>query len=319
MGRVSLCVACALLVALAVVLPGAGPGASTATPTPATTQAPDETSGADGFSLDSWPLSPAAQRGRVVFEGHCMGCHGETGLGDGQVADMLNPRPRNFQAGRFKFRTSASGELPLLDDIVHVIRCGLQGSAMRSFPLMPEQDRRDVASYVLALADFGTVKRDVAYELDGEPFSELSREDFEDIRDEALEIAHEDVWPVSIEQRTDFDEDSVAHGRELYVAQCVACHGDGGLGDGTSSFHLRDWKNESIRPRDLTSGIFRAGSRPEDLFLRLRTGLNGTPMPAITGSDDDLWDLVHYIMSLAPAGMQRRVHPVSCEVMGVHR
>jgi hypothetical protein len=52
-----------------------------------------------------------------------------------------------------------------------------------------------------------------------------------------------------------------------------------------------------IRPRDFTSGVFRAGNTGGDLFLRLKTGLNGTPMPAISDPDDVLWSLVHYIRS----------------------
>jgi hypothetical protein len=92
----------------------------------------------------------------------------------------------------------------------------------------------------------------------------------------------------------------------------VACHGASGVGDGSSSFHLRDWKNTVVRPRDFTSGIFRAGSTPKDLFLRMRTGLNGTPMPSVYGSDEDLWDITHFIISLKDPDSTHRPHPVSC-------
>ena len=151
------------------------------------------------FTLDDWPLTSAsATRGRVVYERNCIGCHGEQGLGDGPSAEFLDPRPRNFQAGNFKFRTTPSGEMPQRDDIVHVVRCGLQGSAMRSFPLMPQREIEDVADYVLYLTDFGVVQRDVEYELDGEPFASLPAEDYEEIRDEAPEIATINIerWPI---------------------------------------------------------------------------------------------------------------------------
>ena len=89
----------------------------------------------------------------------------------------------------------------------------------------------DVADYVMYLTDFGVVQRDVDYELDGEAYSSLSKEDYEEIRDEALLSAHEDGWPVSVGQETENDEDSIERGRVLYEAQCVACHGASGVGD----------------------------------------------------------------------------------------
>lgn len=265
------------------------------------------------FGLKDWPLSPSAERGRLVYQRNCIGCHGESGLGNGPSAEFLEPRPRNFQAGNFKFRSTPSGQLPSQDDLVHVIRCGLQGSAMRSFPLMPTQELKDVADYVMHLVDFGVVKRDVDDELEGEPFATLDPEDYAEIRGDALLDAHEDSWPVSIEQAPENDEDSIERGRVLYEAQCVACHGATGVGDGSSSFHLRDWKDTAVRPRDFTSGIFRAGSTPKDLFLRMRTGLNGTPMPSVYGSDEELWDITHFIMSLKVEDANRRPHPVSCD------
>ena len=300
----------ALLVAAGPEPPAAAPPAAAPAAAPA---APQDAPAGDAFTLDGWPMDAAATRGRAVYVRNCLGCHGDEGLGDGAVADMLDPRPRNFQAGNFKFRSTPSGELPTVDDVKHVVRCGLQGSAMRSFPLMPERELEDVARYVISLAEFGLVKRDVDYELDGEPFSSLDPEDYVEIRDEALLTAHEADWAVPVEPAPEFDEESVELGRELYEAQCVACHGASGMGDGSSSFHLRDWKDTKVVPRDFTTGIFRAGSTPRDIFLRLRTGLNGTPMPAVYGSDEDLWHIVHFIQSVQEPDRVVRPHPASCD------
>ncbi|GJM23057.1 MAG: hypothetical protein DHS20C15_29720 [Planctomycetota bacterium] len=297
--------------------------ASFALPNADTTRAFPRASGADGerFSLEHWTLDASETRGRKVYETWCIGCHGEQGLGDGPSAEWLDPRPRNFQSGRFKFRSSPSGEFPLLDDVVHVISCGLNGSAMRSFPLMPEKEKHDVARYVLALAEFGMMEGEVneLIDDDGMSLQEVLDEEYEDIFLDNMELAWEDVWPVGMEQRPEMDEDSVERGKALYEAQCVACHGATGVGDGDSSFHLRDWKDAVVVPRDFTTGVFRAGSSAQDVFLRLRTGLNGTPMPAVSGSDDDLWDLTHYILSLAPSESDKSVHPMSCDAHGAAR
>jgi mono/diheme cytochrome c family protein len=73
-----------------------------------------------------------------------------------------------------------------------------------------------------------------------------------------------------------------------------------------------DWGNE-IAPRDLNRGVFRFGRRPIDLYRRIHAGINGTPMPSHAAmkdangerilSDEDLWDLVHYIRSLSAEEM----------------
>lgn len=282
-----------------------------AAPVPAEAAAP----AAEEFTLDRYPASPAALRGRVVYEQNCTGCHGAEGRGDGPAAEWLSPRPRNFQKARFKFRSTPSGELPTDADLLHVVNCGLLGSAMPGFPLMPEPDKRDVVAWVRHLAEFGLVKKEVEYVMEDEGLSLAQVLDgrLAELQAEVLADSYESVWPVAVPQDPGSSPALVARGRTLYEAQCVACHGAGGRGDGSSSYHLRDWENAEILPRDFTTGVFRAGSTPTDLFLRMRTGLNGTPMPAVAGSDEDLWALVHFIFSLEDeAAARNAVHPTSC-------
>jgi mono/diheme cytochrome c family protein len=42
-------------------------------------------------------------KGAKVFQQFCATCHGPAGLGDGPVGKTLNPPPRNFQEGKFKY------------------------------------------------------------------------------------------------------------------------------------------------------------------------------------------------------------------------
>ena len=59
---------------------------------------------------------------------------------------------------------------------------------------------------------------------------------------------------------------------------------------------------------DLTKNwTFNGGSSVEDIYWRLRTGLDGTPMPSFSDlldagfmTDDQLWSLAHFVRSLAP-------------------
>ena len=56
------------------------------------------------------------EQGRVVYFKRCSFCHGLLGDGNGPASDTLDPRPRDFTLGTFKFRTTQSGELPTDED-----------------------------------------------------------------------------------------------------------------------------------------------------------------------------------------------------------
>jgi cytochrome c oxidase cbb3-type subunit 2 len=46
---------------------------------------------------------------------------------------------------------------------------------------------------------------------------------------------------------------------------------------------------------------FKTGSRPEDVYRTLMTGLTGTPMPSYGDSlePDQAWDIAYYVLSLS--------------------
>ena len=105
---------------------------------------------------------------------------------------------------------------------------------------------------------------------------------------------------------------SIEKGRDQYTKVCASCHGDAGRGDGSSAYALRDWQDAAIVPRDFTSGVFRAGSAPSDLYLRIRTGLNGTPMPGTSEPDDVVWGMVHYITAMQTPGIIPLTRRMGC-------
>lgn len=259
-----------------------------------------------------WPMSSAEERGRLVYEKYCIGCHGAEGRGDGPAAAFLDPLPRNFQSAKFKFRTTASGEFPLDADLLRTVTCGLPGSSMPGFPLVAEIQRRDVVSYVLHLAKFGLANQRAAAAMadDGLSLDELRRERLPQIRAAIDEMAA-GARRVSVPPETASGTESVQRGRAIFDKQCAACHGARGVGDGASSYTLRDWQNAAIRPRDFTTGVFRSGSTPEDVFIRVKTGLTGTPMPGYSNlADAELWDIVHFIQSLKdPAAEKPHMQP----------
>lgn len=119
----------------------------------------------------------------------------------------------------------------------------------------------------------------------------------------------------------------VESGRQLFYAKgnCLQCHGDTGMGDGQTS-NFDDWTNEwikttgvdpfvpstyreflaagalpprPIRPRNLHLPVMRGGNHPNDVYLRIANGIEGTPMPSSAAlTSDEIWALVAYVQAL---------------------
>ncbi|HEY8121752.1 MAG TPA: cytochrome c [Myxococcota bacterium] len=57
-------------------------------------------------------LAGDAAAGKLVFtgKGTCWTCHGQAGKGDGPAGKALNPPPRDFSVGAFKFDADKDGK-----------------------------------------------------------------------------------------------------------------------------------------------------------------------------------------------------------------
>ena len=66
-----------------------------------------------------------------LFRRHCAGCHGISGDGAGPAAAVLDPYPRDFRNGVFKYTSTAGGAKPLRETCS--ARCG-RASAARPCP-----------------------------------------------------------------------------------------------------------------------------------------------------------------------------------------
>ena len=62
-----------------------------------------------------------------------------------------------------------------------------------------------------------------------------------------------------------------------------------------------------VRPTDLTTGIYRGGRRPIDLYWRIHSGINGVSMPASEKLEPkDIWDLVNFLQVLPYPAMREK-------------
>jgi mono/diheme cytochrome c family protein len=122
-------------------------------------------------------------------------------------------------------------------------------------------------------------------------------------------------------------QELVETGRQLFYAKgnCLQCHGDTGMGDGQTT-NFDDWTNDwikttgvdpyepatfgeflaagalpprPIRPRNLHLPVMRGGNHPNDVYLRIANGIEGTPMPSSAAlTPAEIWALVAYVKAL---------------------
>src|SRR3989449_4775317 len=234
-----------------------------------------------------WEPPGSIAVGRDIYAMACVPCHGVAGKGDGSVGATLAPRrapqPRDFTSAEFKFRSTPSGQLPTTADLFRTVTEGVRSSGgpmtiglrghriMPSFRHMPVEQRLEVIEYVKSINFRFWERREVKT------------------------VALPAPPPVTPER--------LARGKQLYAdAECLACHGERGRGDGPSAPTLKDNRDLPIAATDLTRPErFKNGARPQDIYRTLMTGLAGTPLPSYADSldQDQGWDLAYYVLSLS--------------------
>lgn len=236
-------------------------------------------------SLPVWALEAAppnqdepAVRGKALYKQACLLCHGKTGKGNGPDAFYFGaysaPRPRDFTGVEFKFRSTASGELPTDADLFQTITNGIPGF-MPAFRGLSETDRWDIVRY---LRSFSTLYQET--------------------------VSTPIVLPPGPLPAT---PESVTRGQEVYrVLDCAECHGPQAarLGGLVAQGELRDRRDLPILPPDLSQpSSFKNGHRPQDIAKSILTGLDGTPMASfretLSTQPEDIWHLVNYLLSLS--------------------
>jgi len=222
------------------------------------------------IGLTRTPPSKPATDISSLYDANCANCHGKDGRGDGVAAGLLNPAPRDFSRGVYKFRSTASGSLPSDDDLVRVISAGLPGTSMPSWKV------RLTSAQIGALASY--------------------------IKTFSPRFANERPAPVKMAPAVAASADSINKGRKVYSdLACGACHGDIGSTSGATAPELKDDWGRDIKPADLTQPwTFRGGATATDIYTRMKAGIDGTPMPSFADAakDADLWNLANYVGSL---------------------
>jgi cytochrome c oxidase cbb3-type subunit I/II len=212
-------------------------------------------------------------RGRDAYGDHCAGCHGVRGDGNGPAATFLSPRPRDFTAAVFKFRSTPSGALPTDGDLFRTLTRGVRWTAMPPWHDLPERERLALVAYVKSLSPRWTEEPAEPVLVPGAPPR---------------------ATPALL-----------ARGTTLYTsAKCWECHGESGRGDGPSAAQLKDDHDLPNRPTDFVRGRLKGGASVADVFRAITTGLDGTPMPSFADAlpAEDRWALAYHVLSLSAWG-----------------
>lgn len=223
-------------------------------------------------------------RGKVLYKEYCAQCHGFTGKGDGPAASGLEPKPAIHANMPFE-------KLPM-EYLYNVINHG--GPAIGKSPNMPywgltigQQGVADVIAYLKAT--FKGAPERAAVTSGGEGGACVQPRKTAKAPDEFL--AKTNPLPASA--------GSIAAGKTLFLktAQpvvCAMCHGEKGDGKGLMAAALVP------PPRNFTCGPMMQHIPDGQMFWIIKNGSPGTGMMAFPGlPDEQVWQLVHYIRSLA--------------------
>jgi mono/diheme cytochrome c family protein len=240
-----------------------------------------------------------ASAAQALYQKNCAACHGAEGRGDGAAAYLLNPKPRNFRAGKFRLVTSQNLQ-PTRDDIFRTITNGMPGTGMPSWEQLPENDRRSLADHVLQLNYDGYLEQALKRGKEKRAAAEFAKE-----------MSTPDQ-PIPIPPEPPLHTAGLEEGRQFYITNCSKCHGEQAEGKRDPTWFTSEGFPTSSR--NLREGVFKGGRDGTHLYLRFRTGLPGTPMPSMDVPGETVWRIVQYVQSLSDPAAQQRATLKSVEL-----
>ena len=108
-----------------------------------------------------------------LYRKHCIRCHGVTGDGLGPAAKLLEPYPRDFRLGKFKYKSTPIGTKPTRHDLARILKSGIPGTSMPSFRTLKDEDVEALVDYVVYLSVRGETERallsQLAFDFDNDP------------------------------------------------------------------------------------------------------------------------------------------------------
>ncbi len=213
-----------------------------------------------------------ATAGAPRYKRFCIGCHGELGDGEGENAQWIDPKPRNFTIAIFRCRSTPTGTLPTDTDLYDTIERGMLDSNMPHWLPLTNEDRVDLVAYV-------------------KHFSPRF-------------VTEKPGTPIVIPPKPPVTAARIQEGRVIFQKmECWKCHGVTGRGNGPSASTLTNDDGRPTTPFNFhDSQRFKCGSTDAAMYQDFMTGLDGSPMPSFADNlkPDEAWALVMYLRTLQP-------------------
>jgi mono/diheme cytochrome c family protein len=299
--------------------------------TPAEPRVKPEDSDAQAQATELKLDKDTLEAGSKVYRRHCMHCHGVPGDGRGPTGPWVNPHPRDYRQGIFKFISTditVSDRKPRREDIHRTLERGIEGTSMPSFSLLEEKEKEQLISYVMHLSLRGEVELSTMSSI-------LKKEDLggtiaQNVQDLVkllvgnwAESNNKPLQPAPYKAGSKKEqEESIRRGYVLFTdirgaGSCIGCHLDFGR---QVPFRYDKW-GSLVRPANLTTGVYRGGRRPVDLYWRIKGGILGAEMPKAQfeqGTDknaDPFWDVVNFVQALPypqmlPEDIKEQIYPL---------
>jgi mono/diheme cytochrome c family protein len=278
---------------------------------PAALKALDDTLTDDAI-VKTLKIDPATlAEGSMHYRLHCLHCHGLEGNGRGPTGPWLNPSPRDYRQGIFKFTSSTQDQnarKPRREDLLHILNFGIEGTSMPSFNILSDEEKDKLASYVIHLSIRGEVEYRTMFDqlklaaeskgAEGGGKSKFVTVVREDLKDAKLKDAMADNlalcvtrWlgaqkpdaaivpaPYTYANTDDVFLESAARGGKIFLGTggCISCHQNFGR---ESNLTYDAW-GTIVRGRNVYDGVYRGGRRPIDLYNRIFGGIDGAGMAA---------------------------------------
>ena len=207
------------------------------------------------------------EKGEELYTRHCSTCHGVEGRGNGDGAQFMIVRPRDFTKAKYRYRSTPSGNMPLDGDLYRSLYTGLWGTTMPSWKQLPSEHLWLLVDYVKSFRES---------EGDWSPGKAWNDESKANVVPPTPKVDPEEYDAI------------IARGRAVYLAMsCNSCHGAEGRGDGPGWNDTGRDNGGQIRPRhlpplsdkDIPALRYRGGAAPQDLYRTIFNGLDGVGMP----------------------------------------
>jgi mono/diheme cytochrome c family protein len=261
---------------------------------------------ADGKSVPADVLND----GHDAYMLYCYACHGAKGDGRGPSSPGMRPPPRDFTQGMFKFAGVAAGGLPNDDDLVALIKRGLDGTPMLPWDVS-DRERLAIVQYLKTLSPRWKDEAPGAKVLPdaGDPWIGKEAEAV-DLGRRLYHLTGARMSPQGQLEQI-YAGCSTCHPAYVPHAELAAL----AKGNGVQAVDREDLHHPSAKETDYVVGEHKLSLLPTDflfqpvktgtdlgsLYRTIASGVGGTAMPVWKPplGDRDLWALAHYVRSLA--------------------